>query len=215
MTGETRLATSLGSTEKNGFPISPNVTFGQVQIIEGKGPSMLSTVRNRLLGALSLIFFYVVTATAAPRVADERVAVVGDLYKAFAWQVLSSSDSVFGKPLTEQEDTVLRRYFDRELTSLLIEDHRCAVTTGELCNLDFDPIFASQDPAAADLSIRAIASDIVAVEFTAPSSGEKIRLEYRLAKNENGWRIGDIRYPGMSKATLKQLLARKLPPATR
>lgn len=176
---------------------------------------MLSTARNRLFAALSLILFCMSTATAAPRVADERVAVVGNLYKAFAWQALSSSDDVFGKPLTEQEGAVLLRYFDRELTSLLVDDHRCAVTTGELCNLDFDPIFASQDSAATDLSIRSLANNTVAVEFTYPSSGEKIRLEYRLTKNENGWRIGDILYPGMSKATLKQLLARKPPPGSK
>lgn len=176
---------------------------------------MQPAVLDRVLGALSLSLLSIAPIMAASSVPDEKIIVVANLYKAFAWQALVSSDDVFGRPLAEQEGSVLRRYFDRELTSLLVDDHRCAVTNGELCNLDFDPIFASQDPAAAALSIRSISNSLVAVEFTSPSSGEKVRLEYRLAKNEHGWRIGDIRYPGMSKATLKQLLARKLPPATR
>lgn len=154
-------------------------------------------------------------AAAAPRASDEQVAVVGSLYKSFAWQVLSNSGSVFGKPLTQQEGSVLRHYFDQELASLLVKDHDCAAKTGELCNLDFDPIFTSQDPAAADLTIRSMPRDIVAVEFTYPSSGEKVRLEYRMTRKENSWRIDDIRYPGMSDASLKQLLARKLPASDR
>lgn len=172
---------------------------------------MLSIVLNRVLGAISLAFLLVAQTSAAPRIPDEKVAIVGSLYKAFAWQVLSSSNEVFGKPLTQQEDPVLRRYFDQELTSLLIKDRHCAAKAGEICNLDFDPIFASQDPAAVDLSIHSMPNDIVAVEFTYPANGERIKLEYRLAKNQGAWRIGDIRYPGMSDASLKQLLARKVP----
>ena len=172
---------------------------------------MLSTVFNRVLGAISLAFVLVTQTGAAPHVPDEKIAIVGSLYKTFAWQILSSSDDVFGKPLVQQEDPVLRRYFDQELTSLLIKDRHCAAKAGGICNLDFDPIFASQDPAAVDLSIRSMSNDIVAVEFTYPANGEKVKLEYRLTKNQGAWRIGDIRYPGMSDASLKQLLARKLP----
>lgn len=172
---------------------------------------MLPTLLNRVLGTTSLTFVLVTQTGAAPLVPDEKIAIVGSLYKAFAWQVLSSSDDVFGKPLVQQEDPVLRRYFDQELTSLLIKDRHCATKAGGICNLDFDPIFASQDPAAVDLSIRSMPNDIVAVEFTYPANGEKVKLEYRLTKTQGAWRIGDIRYPGMSDASLKQLLARKLP----
>jgi len=209
MTEVTRQATSRVSTGRNGYPTSPREISGQVQIIEERGQSMLSIALNRVLGALSLIIFCIANVTATPRVADARIHVVSNLYKAYAWQVLSSSHDAFGRPLVEQEASVLRRYFDHDLTSLLIGDQRCIARTGEPCNLDFDPIFASQDPAAADLSIRSMTNGIVAVEFTYPSSGEKVRLEYRLTRSENGWRISDIRYPGMPPATLKQLLARK------
>lgn len=173
----------------------------------------MSTGRRQFrvsFGAIPLALILMAPTIAAPSAPDEQVAVVGSLYKTFAWQVLSNSNGVFGRPLSQQESSVLRRYFDQELTSLLVKDRRCAATSGGICNLDFDPIFASQDPAAADLSIHPMSNDIVAVEFTYPSSGEKVRLEYRLAKSAGGWRIHDIRYPGMSDASLKQLLARKL-----
>lgn len=174
---------------------------------------MLSTVLSRALCAISFALVSITPSTAAPRESDEQVAIVGSLYKTFAWQVLSSSFNVFGKPLAQQASSVLRRYFDQELASLLVKDGHCAAKTGEICNLDFDPIFASQDPAAVDLTIRPMPKDIVAVEFTYPSSGEKVRLEYRMARRENGWRIDDIHYSGMSNGSLKQLLKRKLPPS--
>ena len=172
---------------------------------------MLSTALKRVLGAISLAVFFTASSVAASRASDEQIAIVGSLYKAFAWQVLSNSNNIFGKPLTQQEGTILRRYFDQELASLLLKDRECAKASGEICNLDFDPIFASQDPAAVDLSIRAASNSMVSVEFTYPSNGEKVRLEYQLTKSQAGWRIGDIRYPGMPNVSLKQLLARKLP----
>lgn len=158
---------------------------------------------------------FIAPAAAAPGVPDDQVAIVASLYKSFAWQVLSSSIGVFGKPLTQQKSSVLRHYFDQDLASLLVKDGHCAAKTGEPCNLDFDPIFASQDPAAIDLTIHFMPKDIVAVEFTYPASGENVRLEYRMIRKENGWRIDDIRYPGMSDASLKQVLARKLPGSDR
>lgn len=168
---------------------------------------MQSTVLNRIFGVLSLAIFFMVSSAAAPRASDEQIAIIGSLYKAFAWQALSNSNDIFGAPVAQQEGAVLRRYFDQELASLLVKDHQCATASGALCNLDFDPIFASQDPAAADLSIRSAQNNSVVVEFTYPPSGEKVRLEYRLARSQAGWRIVDIRYPGMSGASLKQLLA--------
>lgn len=171
---------------------------------------MLSSAINRVVGFISAIIFCAASSTAVAAPVSEQVMLVGSLYKAFAWQALASSDDVFGKPLAQQENAVLRHYFDHDLATLIVNDHRCAVKTGELCNLDFDPIFASQDPGASDLSIRSVSNGIVVVEFTYPGNREKVRLEYRLVKIEGRWRISDIHYPGMSNTSLKQLLARKL-----
>ncbi|WP_020654018.1 DUF3828 domain-containing protein [Massilia niastensis] len=171
---------------------------------------MLSTAIKRVIAACGIALFSIGSSIAAPSSPDKQIAVVGGLYKAFAWQAISGANEIFGKPLPEQEKSVLLRYFDPELASLLIADRRCAQKTGDVCNLGFDPIFVSQDPGAADLSIRSVGNGIVAVEFTYPSNREKIQLEYHLVKRDGQWRINDIRYEGWKNASLKQLLANKL-----
>lgn len=168
---------------------------------------MSSTVINRVLAAIFALVIFMSTSIAAPTASNEQVAVVGSLYKAFAWQALSSDDGIFGKSLAQQDNAALRRYFDRELAALLVADQRCVMQSGEVCNLDFDPIFASQDPGAIDLSIRSTAPGIVSVEFTYPGNREKIRLEYRLVKDDGQWRISDISYPGNTNMSLKRMLA--------
>lgn len=136
-------------------------------------------------------------------------ALVRDLYRTYAWQAISASDARFGKPLSQENETVLRRYFTPELTSLLLADQRCVASTREVCNLGFDPMFASQDPAASDLAIRPTGSQTVMVEFTYPSNGEKVTLEYRMVRRGDQWRIGDIQYHHWQKASLKQMLSHK------
>lgn len=170
---------------------------------------MSSTVVKRALCALTIYLFCVTSGTAAS-FGSEQVTVVSSLYKDFAWQVFSTTNDMFGKPLAHQDEKVLQRFFDQELTSLVVGDYRCTVKTREICNLDFDPIFASQDPAASDLTIRPGTGNVVVVEFTYPSNREKIRLEYQMVKSGKHWRIGDIRYPGMADSSLKKLLKREI-----
>lgn len=143
---------------------------------------------------------------AAPR---SSTALVKDLYRAYAWQAISASDAPFGKPLSQENETVLRRYFTPELTSLLLADQRCVASTREVCNLGFDPMFASQDPAASDLAIRPTGPQTVMVEFTYPSNGEKVALEYWMVRRGDQWRIDDIQYHNWQKASLKQMLFHK------
>lgn len=148
---------------------------------------------------------------AAPAAHPAHSTVVAELYKAFAWQAIASARGPFGKPLVEQDRHTLRRYFDPSLATLLLKDRRCVTRTGEVCNLDFDPIFVSQDPSAADLSIEAVDNGVVNVEFVYPPNRQRVQLQYKVVRNGKFWRIHDIRYPGMQQQTLKQLLMRELP----
>ena len=172
---------------------------------------MLSTVIKRGITIVGIALLSTNQGFAAPKSSGEEIAVVASLYKAFAWQAISGADAIFGKQLAQQEDPILRRYFDPELASLLIEDQRCIKRTREVCKLGFDPIFASQDLGVSDLSIASQGRGLVSVEFTYPSNGEKARLEYRLVKRGKDWRIGDIRYRQWDNASLKQMLSTKLP----
>jgi hypothetical protein len=167
---------------------------------------MLQIALRHGLGVLASTFFCVGIAKAAP---TASMTLVAELYRAYAWQAISTSDAPFGKPLSQEKETVLRRYFTSELTSLLLADQHCVASTREVCSLGFDPMFASQDPAASDLAIRPAGSQTVMVEFTYPSSGERVILEYRMVRQDDQWRIGDIQYHHRQKASLKQMLSHK------
>jgi hypothetical protein len=172
---------------------------------------MLFTAIKHFVALVGIVFFTTGPGLAAVSAPSAEVAVVAALYKAFSWQAISDADKLFGKRLTQQEEALLRRYFAPELTSLLVEDRRCINRSGEVCNLDFDPIFASQDLGVADLSIASTGRGLVTVEFTYPSNGEKSQLEYRMVKRGKDWRIQDILYRGWDNTSLKQLLSKRLP----
>lgn len=167
---------------------------------------MLQIALRHGLGVLASTLFCVGIAKAAP---TASMTLVAELYRAYAWQAISASDAPFGKPLSQEKETVLRRYFTPELTSLLLADQRCVASTRGVCNLGFDPMFASQDPAATDLAIRPTGPRTVMVEFTYPSNGERVALEYRMVRCGDQWRIDDIQYHNWQKASLKQMLSHK------
>lgn len=151
----------------------------------------------------------------APAGEREPTAVVARLYKDFAWQAITASEgqsvgakSVFGKNLAWQSNTDLRKYFSPALADLLVRDARCVITFHGPCNLDFDPVFASQDPAAADLQIRSMDGGRVKVEYKHPSSGEHVKLEFSGSVVGGNWRITDIVYKNLNGVSLRELLMR-------
>lgn len=144
---------------------------------------------------------------------DAKKAIVYQLYKDFGWSAVfdASGEAKYylGKTIEEQSQDVLSKYFSPELVTLFLQEANCnAIRKGELCNLEFDPIFASQDPAASELSISSVENDNVTVQFIYPSNGMKVNLLYKLAKFKEGWRISDIIYPGNNAPSLKAILSR-------
>lgn len=145
-------------------------------------------------------------------VAGNGAGTVARLYKDFAWQALVSPGSapeavkVFGQAVSDRPRAVLNRYFDPSLARLLAKDNACVRKTREVCNLDFDPIFGSQDPAVTDLTIKAIRPGQVQVEFKYPSTEQLIRLDYRLRMVGGRWRIADIAYPTIGPRSLRAVL---------
>jgi hypothetical protein len=108
----------------------------------------------------------------------------------------------------DQPQAVLSKYFDDRLVELWLADRRCAARTGEICKLDFSPIWDSQDPAGTFIRIVPTGdSSVVHVEHRHPAEKEPRTLEYRLVSTRRGWRIRDISRRG--EWSLLQLLARK------
>jgi hypothetical protein len=112
------------------------------------------------------------------------------------------------KSVTEQGRAVLGKYFDPGLVALLLKERQCVEKNQGICNLDFDLLYASQDPEAADLTIKTAAANKVTVSFRYPSNGERITIQYLLVPTRNGLRITDVIYP--DQTSLRKLLMTKL-----
>jgi hypothetical protein len=138
--------------------------------------------------------------------------IVYKIYQDYGWESLFGSPGegarVVKRPLVAQPAAVLQQIFDGELTSLLLKEARCLKQTpGALCNLEFSPIFASQDSGASDLTINGHDHNKVVVQFIYPSTGQKMQLTYLMRKTPRGWRVVDIVYPA-PEASLKTILRR-------
>ncbi|WP_155393682.1 DUF3828 domain-containing protein [Xanthomonas albilineans] len=136
------------------------------------------------------------------------------LYRDYGWPALFQSDDearrYLGKPIAEQSKEILSKYFDPHLTQLILNEADCnARSRGELCKLDFDPIFASQDDAAINLVVKDAGGGNVDVQYTYPSSGQKISLDFKLKNLSVGWRIYDIIYLSDENSSLRGILEGK------
>ncbi|MBI4595807.1 MAG: hypothetical protein HY730_05435 [Candidatus Tectomicrobia bacterium] len=121
--------------------------------------------------------------------------VVAWLYRDFAWEAIMGHTYWKNGSLLNQPREILSLYFSDELVSLILKDRECVREKHELCNLDFNPIFVSQDPAATDLEISpADQSSTVHVQFIYPSNMKRIELDFKVERTTRGWRISDIVY---------------------
>lgn len=147
---------------------------------------------NRLLFLILLgIALFAVSAEAEPYPpkVNSPEGVVFKLYQDYAWEAVMAAGY---DGLMQQPPQILKRYFDDNLTALILRDRKCS-EKGEICRLDFVPIWASQDPAAVDLTVeKTKKKDIVKVKFRYPSTNEKIELKYRVTNTPRGWRVSDI-----------------------
>ncbi|QWT22150.1 hypothetical protein KPL74_09095 [Bacillus sp. NP157] len=176
----------------------------------------------RSLCALLLLLALLVSSAAwcAPNPARTKgppasaTSLVARLYQAYAWEALSPADALtsnlFGPGLADQPVTELGKYFDPSLASAIAADADCVKKhEGEICNLDFDILFASQDPAASDMTIADGGQGKVLVTYTYPSNGQKVHLVYHTGNTSLGVRITDIVYRDMDNQSLRSLLGKK------
>lgn len=142
---------------------------------------------------------------------EAGAAVVAQLYKDFAWEALVSDRVLFGEGLSHQSKAVLEKYFDPTLVALLVSDAECQMKVQGICNLDFDLLFASQDPRVVDLEVVQLAPGKVAVAFADPVNQKKTRLEFKLVMVGGKWKVADILYRNGAESSLKKILMNKIP----
>jgi hypothetical protein len=143
------------------------------------------------LSALLFVTFLSTSTFAEP---NRAVAVVLQMYRDFAWT--ATIDEPMAKSgFADQPRRVLSRYLSPQLVTLLMKDRKCAARTREICKLEFDPIWASQDPSATEMKIVPGAlPNSVDVSYVHPGSRKFTRMRYRVIKLGAIWRIDDIEY---------------------
>lgn len=160
--------------------------------------------------ARMVVFLLLVTAGGGAALSQTTNEVARDvvvrLYRDYAWEAVMSG-TVRDGFFAEQPSAVLEKYLDHELASLLVADAECIRRTHEICNLEFMPLFASQDPTAFDLEVEETKKqDEVLVTFQRPG-GDQARLLYKMSQEGAGWRVSDIVYE--SSRSLKNILSAK------
>jgi hypothetical protein len=167
----------------------------------------MSCIGNSRVLALVVSSFLVATALAEPaKRAENETATVVRLYKDFAWQALASQPELFGEDLPHQPESILRKYFTPKLAKLLVQDAACQRRTQEICKLDFDVLFDSQDPRVTDLEIRLDGKHHVTVDYTDPVSGQKTLIQFAMEQVDGTWKIGDVTYMRHAPASLVRQL---------
>lgn len=137
---------------------------------------------------------------------DARRDVVERLYKEYAWETQPGISK--RTPFFNEKLGVLEKYLSKSLVNLLIKDRKCAERTREICRLDFDPMWNSQDPEGAKSRVANInPGNTVSVAITYPGQPPQA-LAFDLVQTETGWRIHDIRSQ-TPKWSLRNILAGK------
>jgi len=124
---------------------------------------------------------------------DSPVGIVTRLYHDYAFSAVLDFNAPY-EPVENEPRTVLEKYFDATLIEDLLRDQRCAVRSGGICNLDFQPMWNSQDQTATTVEkIEDLpkAGD-VAVILNYNQTGQKGQIIYHVVKTKQGWRIHDI-----------------------
>ncbi len=119
-------------------------------------------------------------------------------------------------PFFQSDDRArLDPYFTKSLGDLIWKDFIDA--NGDVGALDFDPLYASQDPQPEDLVIGAPGlggdkkfgpENEAVVQVTFKDGEQKVMVSFRLIQGEDKqWRIDDIRYPSIDDLLLRQILS--------
>ena len=181
-----------------------------------KHPAMWRRMNLRSL-VLCVTFTIALSLTAAAEKphssGPDPDAILRDLYKAH--------DAQKGPFFDRKNHKLLEKYLTKELATLLQKD--ASVSEGEVGAIEFDPLYASQDPQVTNFRIGRVRwGDIqkrgdnvpdkgfalVTVSFK--ENGKPRELQFRFEQEpDKTWRISDIHYPDGS--SLLQLLRQAYP----
>jgi hypothetical protein len=122
------------------------------------------------------------------------VAAVAKIYQDFAAEAVIDSPDLSVLDLFSRSKTAMARYVDDSLIALVMADRACAERTQGVCNLDFAPIWDSQDMVGTTVKIDE-GKDPTRVAVELQMNDKVVRhLTYVMVKTAAGWRVKDIQY---------------------
>jgi hypothetical protein len=156
-------------------------------------------VRIRLLSIVVFLTFAAARSGPAgePR-SDTPEALIASLYE--------HHQPGRGREVDACDRAAISKYCDAGLADLFQKDCDCSKKSGEVCNLDWDPFYDSQDFGKEDPHPRVRRLDRSdAFEVAITNLGET-KLTYEMTKTRAGWRIANIR---TAKWDLREVLSGK------
>lgn len=133
---------------------------------------------------------------------------VTSVYKEYAWTIIFAPEQPVSPSvsLTQERLGKLRRVFADDLAQAIFDDAQCVRKTSEVCLLDFDILFDSQDVDARNLIIRSKTHQLVEACFVDQTEKQRC-IEFVGVRSKNGVRISDMRYDqsGRSMRTILRL----------
>lgn len=153
----------------------------------------MTTHRPRLT-ALAIGACVLTAATAAAQVPSPSVAAVAKIYQDFAGEAVIDTAELSPLDLFSRPKAAMARYLDDDLIALVLADRECSQRKNEVCNLDFAPIWDSQDMVGVTVKIApGKTPDRVQVALAFPPKDVRT-LTYVMTKTPAGWRVHDIEY---------------------
>lgn len=105
-------------------------------------------------------------------------------------------DSLAKKPLFSAPAAVLQRFFDAPLIKAILADRACEARVRGECNLDFDPMWDSQDPGGVSVQVVPTRNAmVVQARLHYPYDNETRVVTYRMRNTPSGLRIADMSSP--------------------
>jgi len=119
------------------------------------------------------------------------------LYRDYAWEVVLADPPAGAAGFAQSPRATLVKYVDTSLARLLVADQTCLARGEGICNLDFAPLWGSQDPTVTALSIAATSDPtIIRVRYRIPGSEQEVTIDLQTVRTREGWRVKDIIYEG-------------------
>jgi hypothetical protein len=130
---------------------------------------------------------------------------VAELYASYSWVAVLSVPAPMGAaPLAQASHKELHSIFVPDLAQAIWRDSQCALKRREICSLDFDILFDSQDPSATDLTVQSRVQGQEVVVCFSPVAGTRKCLSVIGELVDGAPRVADIRYP--AHRSLRELL---------